>query len=103
MKKALSIILLTVMGLLLMASLCLCIGFACEWTRLTNDPGASGLDYFGVGWGYGIVLFVVSVVGIIVAAISRKVQQQRVLKNISLGAVLAFVLLVFVAVGIFYT
>ena len=102
MKKALSVILLTVMGLLLVASLCLCIGFACELTRLANDPGASGLDYFGVGWSYGIVLFVVSIVGIIAAVISRKAQEKRVLKNISLGAVFTFVLLAFVAVGIFY-
>ena len=70
--------------------------------ELANDPSASGIDYFGIGWGYGICLSAISIFGIIVSYINKKVQQIQVLKNISLGAIFIFALFIVLSVLLFY-
>jgi hypothetical protein len=106
MKKALSYVLLIAMSMLLVASLCMCIysfyDLNCVLNELAKDTNASGIDYFGIGWGYGICLFAISMVGLIVSIISKKIQQQRILKKFSLGAMVVFVLLIVVSVFLFY-
>lgn len=106
MKKVLSIMLLVATGLLLIASLSFCIysfyDLNCVLAELANAPSASGIDFFGIGWGYGIGLFTISIIGLIVSIINKKVQQQQVLKNISLGAMLVFVLLIVISIFLFY-
>ena len=106
MKKVLSIILLVAMLLCFIASLCFCIYSFYDLNRvlaeLANDPSASGLDYFGLGWGYGIGLFAISIIGLIVSTINKKVQQIQVLKNISLGAIFVFALFIVLSVLLFY-
>ena len=106
MKRVLSVILLVAMSLLLIASLCFCIYSFYDLSRvmgeLANDPSASGIDYFGLGWGYGICLFALSIIGLIVSVINKKVQQIQVLKNISLGAIFVFALFIVLSVLLFY-
>jgi hypothetical protein len=106
MKRVLSIVLLVAMSLLFIASLCFCIYSFYDLNRvlaeLTNDPSASGIDYFGLGWGYGIGLFAISIIGLIVSTINKKVQQIQVLKNISLGAIFVFALFIVLSVLLFY-
>ena len=106
MKRVLSVILLVAMSLLLVASLYVCIYSFYDLSRvmgeLANDPSASGIDYFGLGWGYGICLFALSIIGLIVSVINKKVQQIQVLKNISLGAIFVFALFIVLSVLLFY-
>ena len=94
------------MSLLLVASLYVCIYSFYDLSRvmgeLANDPSASGIDYFGLGWGYGICLFALSIIGLIVSVINKKVQQIQVLKNISLGAIFVFALFIVLSVLLFY-
>ena len=106
MKRVLSTVLLVAMGLLFIASLCFCIYSFYDLNRvlaeLANDPSASGIDYFGIGWGYGICLSAISIFGIIVSYINKKVQQIQVLENISLGAIFIFALFIVLSVLLFY-
>ena len=106
MKKVLSIILLVAMILCFITSLCFCIYSFYDINRvlaeLANKPSASGIDYLGLGWGYGICLFGISIIGLIVSTINKKVQQIQVLKNISLGAIFVFVLFIVLSVILFY-
>ena len=106
MKKALSIVLFVAMSLLFIASLCFCLYSFYDINRVlaefANDPSASGIDYFGLGWGYGICLFAISIIGLLVSTINKKVQQKQVLKNISLGAIFVFVLFMVLSVLLFY-
>ncbi len=67
--------------------------------ELSAIPGTSGADYLGLGWGYGLVVFMVALFGIILSVISAIITQQRRRKWISLVTVLLFVLLT--AVGYF--
>ena len=41
-----------------------------EFNALENDPEKGGMDYFGLGWGYAVVLFGISVLGGATAAVS---------------------------------
>ena len=106
MKKVLSIILPVVMTLFFIASLYVCIYSIYDINRvldeLANNPAKSGIDRFGIGWGYGICLFAISIIGLIVSVINKKVQQLQVLKNISWGAILAFASFMVLSVFLFY-
>lgn len=76
MKQILSMVLLAASCLVLVLSLFVCVYGIWDINRtleaLANNPSASGLDYFGIGWGYGICLFAVSTVGLILSIISKK-------------------------------
>ena len=106
MKKVLPIILLVAMILCFITSLCFCIYSFYDLNRvlaeLANNPSASGIDYLGLGWGYGICLFGISITGLIVSTINKKVQQIQVLKNISLGAIFVFAIFIVLSVVLFY-
>ena len=70
--------------------------------ELANAPGASGIDYWGIGWGYGISLFAVSILGLILSWVSKKLLQQKILRNISVIAIVVFVLLIIASLFMFY-
>lgn len=69
---------------------------------LAADPAASGADYFGVGWGYGIETFLLSAVGLILSIINIKIAKQKWIRRGSIAAVAVFALLVITAVLMFY-
>ena len=106
LKKVLSIIFLVAMSLSFLISLLLSIYSSYDLNRvlveLANDPSVSGIDYFGLGWGYGICLFSISIIGLIVSIINKKLQRQQILKNISLGAIFSFVLFIVLSILLFY-
>jgi len=81
MKRTLSIILLIVSCLVLIVSIVFCVYSIVDINRilnkLANDPSASGIDYFGVGWEYGICLFTASFLCLILSGISKKLLQQK--------------------------
>jgi hypothetical protein len=70
--------------------------------ELVNNPSASGIDYFGIGWGYGICLFTVSVLGFILSAISKKLLQQKSLGYVCIIAMVIFALLLITSIFFFY-
>ena len=65
--------------------------------NLANDPSASGIDFMGIGWGYGIILFVLSTLGLILSAVTKKVLRYTAVAEIAVSAVL-----IIVSIFIFY-
>ena len=106
MKRMLSIILLAASCLILIVSIAFCCYGVYDINRtlneLANNPSASGIDYFGVGWGYGICLFAASTLGLILSGISKKLLQQRILQYISIAAMVIFALLLITSFFLFY-
>lgn len=106
MKRTLSLIFLVASLLVLILSLFICIYGIYDINRslgeLANDPSASGADYFGIGWGYGINLLATSTLGLILSGIGKRMQQTKILQYVSLAAILIFSLLVVVAIFLFY-
>ncbi len=102
MKKTGSMVLLVVSCLLLAVSLVLCVysvyDINCKMDELANNPSVSGIDYLGLGWGYGTVLFIPSVLGLILSCITKKVQQQSVCKSIAFFTIIAFLALIVASV-----
>ena len=86
MKRALSSMLLIVSCLGQIVSVVFCIycfvSLNCRLDELANKPGASGVDYFGIGMGYGFFLFCASVLGLILSGISTKLSKQKILRYI---------------------
>ena len=70
--------------------------------ELANDPGASSIDSFGIGWGYGVTLFVCSVLGLLLSWISRKLLQQKALRSFSSAAMVVFAFLCIASIYLFY-
>lgn len=71
-------------------------------SELAADPTASGVEYFGIGWEYGIGTFLPSAIGLILSVINRKIAKQKWIRYGSIIAVIAFSLLVLLAVFMFY-
>lgn len=105
MKRTLSMILLIVSCLVLVASIVFCIYSFIDINRilneLANDPSASGIDYFGIGWGYGICLFAASVLGLILSAISKKLLQQKIGRYVCIIAIATFIFLIITSICLF--
>lgn len=106
MKSIPAMILLIVSCLVLIASIVFCVCSIIDINRilneLANDPSASGMDYFGIGMGHGIILFSTSALGLILSGISKKLQQTKALQNVSLAAIIIFSLLAIAAIFLFY-
>ncbi len=106
MRKLISFILfaLTVLTVIITVIFCIysIVDIQRELVRLENTPGTSGIDYLGLGWGYGIILFFVSVFGLIISAINIQVSYINIVKYISVASTLLFVLLVFASFAVFY-
>lgn len=69
---------------------------------LANDPGASGIDFMGLGWGYGIILFAMSALGLILSAVNIKLLSKKVLRYTAFAEVVISSILVIVSFFIFY-
>ena len=69
MKKVTSTILLVLSLLYVVLSVAGTFYAIYDIDRISNDlahnPSTSGIDFMGIGWGYGIVLFVLSAIGLI--------------------------------------
>lgn len=106
MKKTISTILLILsllIGVLLIA--CCLYGFYDinrTLNELANDPSGSGIDYFGIGWGYGIILFALSVPELILSAVNMKLLQQKALRYISAAGIVISGLLMIASIYLFY-
>lgn len=70
--------------------------------ELANNPSASGIDYMGIGWGYGIILLALSIFGVIISVINIKLTDKKILRYISTFEVILFVVLMIIAVFLFY-
>ena len=105
MKQLMSKILFIIMSVILIVSVLFCVysiyGIYCTMEELANDSSASGVEYLGIGWGYNICLFATSTLGLILSIISRKLQQQRILQNISVVAIVIFSLLIVASIFLF--
>lgn len=107
MKRKMSIIFFILSCLTLIASISFCLYSFYDLSRianeLANNSSASGIDYFGNGWGYGIVLFFMSSFGLIVSTISSKLlKNKRTPKYVSVASIIIFVLLLITSIAIFY-
>jgi hypothetical protein len=78
----------------------------CDITRisndLTNDLAASGVDFMGIGWGYGIVLFALSAIVLILSAVSIKLLSNKALRYTAVAEVILSAVLIVASVFIFY-
>lgn len=99
MKKILSLILLATVCLTLIAAIVCCLYGAYDTERTLQElagMGASGIDYLGVGWGYGICLFAISLFGLILSIIDIKLLQDK-LVYIPVITTVVFVILTFMS------
>lgn len=69
---------------------------------LANDPSASGIDFMGIGWGYGIVLFTLSVLGLMLSAVNIKLLAKKALRYIAIAEVAVSAVLIIISVFVFY-
>lgn len=70
--------------------------------NLANDPSASGIDFIGIGWGYGIILFVLSTLGLILSAVNIKQLSKKVLRYTAVAEIAVSAVLIIVSIFIFY-
>lgn len=69
---------------------------------LANDSSASGMDFMGIGWGYGIVLFVLSAIGLTLSAINIKLLSKKALRYTAFAEVAVSSILLIISIFIFY-
>ena len=105
MKRILAMIIFVVSCLVLIASIAFFVYGVVDINRilneLSNNPSASGIDYLGIGWAYGIGLFVVSILGLIMSGISKKMLQKKILQYASIVEMVAFSLLLVTSIFLF--
>ena len=70
--------------------------------RLEHDPGASGIDYLGIGWEAGSRLFIVSVPGLILSCVCRGLQQEKRSKSAASAVIVVFSCLVALSIFLFF-
>lgn len=105
MKKTVSIIIFIASSLIVFLSVIYCFYGIYDIKRifveLENNPSASGIDYWGIGWGYGFNLFAYSALGLILSSINIKLLQKKALRNISIAETVLSVLLVIASICMF--
>ncbi len=69
---------------------------------LASTPGTSGADYLGVGWLFGIGLFLISVVGLIFSLAGAKITQKHRIKVVLYCMSAFFILLLLLSAIVFY-
>lgn len=57
---------------------------------LARDPSASGIDFWGIGWGYGIGLFCLSLFGLALGIINMNLQKRELLQYGCVVSVILF-------------
>lgn len=107
MKKVTSIILFVLSLLFVALSVAGTIYAIYDIVRISNDlannPSSSGIDFMGIGWGYGIVLFVMSIFGLTLSAVNIKLLSKKALRYIAVAEVAVSAVLIIVSVCIFYS
>lgn len=105
MRKTVSMILLVLSLLIVILAVAGSVYAIYDINRISNDlannPSASGIDYFGIGWGYGIILFLLSAFGLILTAVNIKLLSAKALRNIAIAEVAVLAILIIVSVCIF--
>ena len=56
----------------------------------------------GIGWGYGIILFVLSIFGLILSAVNIKQLSKKVLRYTAVAEIAVSAVLIIVSIFIFY-
>ncbi len=106
MRKSLSMVVFVGMCLVLLATVLFGIYSVIDifriLTELANDPTVSGIDYFGLGMWYGLWLFALSFVGLILSVAGRILVQQKRLQLVCNIVMLIFILPMLAAVFVFY-
>lgn len=106
MKKLLSLMPLTMALIVLVPAVIFCVYGIYEinltLNELANDLSSSGIDYLGVGWGYGIGLFTVSTLGLVLSIVSTKLLKQKIQRYLSIASTSLFVLLMIISICLFY-
>ena len=106
MKKTTSTILLVLSLLFVVLSVVGTIYAIYDIERITNDlandTSASGIDFMGIGWGYGIILFVLSIFGLILSAVNIKQLSKKVLRYTAVAEIAVSAVLIIVSIFIFY-
>lgn len=106
MKRKLSLTLFIASIVDLVFCICFCvygiIDFQNTFAGLAATPGTSGMDYFGLGWGYGIALFFGALSGLLLSIISVILAQKKGIRYGSFASIALFSLLLVIAVIVFY-
>ena len=105
MKRVVAWIFLVLLCLVLVLSVAFLIYSIFDIPRvkgeLAGDPSASGIDFWGIGWGYGFGLFCLSLFGLILGIINLHLQKQSFLQYGSVVAVILFGMLLAAAFCLF--
>ncbi len=106
MKKAVSEVLFVVSLFVVVLAVAGSIYAVYDIITIKNDIAAahntSGIDSFGIGMGYGIVLFVISLLGLILSAVCIKLFSKKSIRYAAVAETVSAVILVIVSVFIFY-
>ncbi len=92
MKSKLSTLFLIFSLLCLLAVIFWCFTCAADYRALCADPSASGIDYLGVGFLYGLGFAFCGVPGLIFSALSRLFANRKGLRILSCILILFFIL-----------
>ena len=68
-----------------------------------NSGSDDNIAYIGVGWLYGSVLFIASIIGIVLSAVSMRLLAWKIPRTVSMISMWLFVLLGVISTFIFYT
>lgn len=106
MKKLLRLLPLIMALIVLVVSVSICIygiyDINLTLHELASNPSASGIDYLGIGWGYGIILFVISILGFILSIVSVRIVKPKIQKYLSITSLVLFLLLTIISICLFY-
>ena len=100
MKKKNLKILFSLTVITYVLDICFLIYGLIDISRISQE--SSGIDYFGIGWGLGLGLFVISLIGLALSIITAKLSQQSVIKETAYVLLCLFVVLLLLGVVIFY-
>lgn len=86
-RKVASIILLVLAALTLIFNIAFCVYGIYDTLRemkvISETPGSSGVDYWGLGWGYAYFSFFISLFGLIVSVIAHISAKIQAIKDLS--------------------
>lgn len=102
MKKLFSPILFVVSAAVLLFGICFCIYGLEDIHKTLAAPGTSGIDYFGLGWGCGIGLFIISIFGLVLSTVNIKISESKMIRYGLLVMITLFVVLLLTAIIIFF-
>lgn len=98
------VIILNILWLVACVALCLYGIYTVHqtFTALANTPGASGIDYWGIGWASGVALFILSAIGLLLCALSSKTLRINHCARLRAVSNVLYILLLAVSIILFY-